>query len=126
MKLTSTSAVYLCLQLTVGTHTGEVLKLTSISHLCLCQAERSGEFGPLGQGEILGALEAAVELLQLQTRVDGARFSHLLLATQLQLMRLLANSKFPTAAISCTQLRHTCIVIDWLAGQRYVIGLLKL
>ena len=50
------------------------------TYLCLSEPQGGGELGPLGQGEVLGALEAAVELLQLQGGVDGAGLPHLLLA----------------------------------------------
>lgn len=47
-------------------------------YLSLSESEGGGQFGPFGQRQVLCALEAAVELLQLQRRIDGARFAHLL------------------------------------------------
>ncbi len=48
------------------------------SYLCLGEPEGGGELGALRQREVLRALEALVELLQLQGAVDGPRLAHLL------------------------------------------------
>jgi len=47
-------------------------------HLSLRESEGSGQFGPFGQRQVLRSLEAPIELLQLQTRVDRPRLAHLL------------------------------------------------
>ena len=44
----------------------------SCSYLSLCDTEAGGELCPLGEGEVLGALEAALQLLDLEAGVDGA------------------------------------------------------
>jgi len=44
----------------------------------LREAQTRRQLRPLGQGQVLGALEAAVELLELQRAVDGAGLAHLL------------------------------------------------
>lgn len=47
-------------------------------YLSLREAETSRQLGALGQSEILRPLEALVQRLQLQTRVDRSRLSNLL------------------------------------------------
>lgn len=51
---------------------------SSRCYLGLRQAQFGGQVGPLGQGEVLGLLEALVERLELQTGVDGPRLPDLL------------------------------------------------
>ena len=48
------------------------------AHLCLSESERGGEFRAFRKRQVLGPLEASVQLLQLETGVDGAGFPHLL------------------------------------------------
>jgi len=48
------------------------------THLRLCEAKRGGELGAFRKCEVLRALKASVELLQLQAAVDGPRLAHLL------------------------------------------------
>ena len=47
-------------------------------HLRLGEAELRGQLGPLGQRQVLRVLETLVQVLQLQTRVDGPRLPELL------------------------------------------------
>ena len=47
-------------------------------YLSLCNAQRGRQLGPLGQGQVLRALEPPLQLLYLQRRVDGARLADLL------------------------------------------------
>ena len=48
------------------------------SYLRLGEAQLGSQVGPLGQGEVLGLLEALVQRLELQARVDGPRLADLL------------------------------------------------
>ena len=54
------------------------MKLNERTNLSLSETEGCGQLGAFRQGEILRPLETSVELLQLQRRVDRARFAHLL------------------------------------------------
>lgn len=47
-------------------------------HLRLGEAELRSQLGPLGQRQVLRVLETLVQVLQLQTRVDGPRLPELL------------------------------------------------
>lgn len=47
-------------------------------YLGLGQAQLGGQVGPLGQGQVLGLLEALVECLQLQAGVNGPGLPDLL------------------------------------------------
>lgn len=49
-----------------------------VSYLRLREAEGGGELRPLRQGEVLRPLEPALQLLDLQRRVDRPRLPHLL------------------------------------------------
>ena len=49
-----------------------------VSYLRLREAEGGRELGPLRQGEVLRPLEPALQLLNLQRRVDRPRLPHLL------------------------------------------------
>lgn len=53
-------------------------RLKANVYLGLRQAQFGCQVGPLGQGEVLGLLEALVEGLKLQAGVDGARLPDLL------------------------------------------------
>ena len=50
----------------------------SVSYLSLSNAEGRGQLGPLGEGEEVRALEPALQVLELQRRVDGPWLSDLL------------------------------------------------
>lgn len=51
---------------------------SSIPYLSLCQSEGAGQFRPLGQRQVLGPLEPALQLLDLQWGIYGSGFPHLL------------------------------------------------
>ena len=53
-------------------------KSLCFGYLGLGKAEGGGEFGPLGEGEVLGPLEALVECLELEGGVDGPGLADLL------------------------------------------------
>lgn len=92
------------------------------AYLCLREAERGGQLGPLWQRQVLGALEATVQLLQLQTRVDGPRLAHLLalaihpqLVVQLRLVwrrktEIVNCLKYALLILHKTNFRFVCIV----------------
>lgn len=66
--------VYACdyLFASPSTHSGLGASVSSGAHLSLGESQLGRQVGPLGQGQVLGLLEALVQGLQLQTGVDGS------------------------------------------------------
>lgn len=55
-----------------STHSGLGASVSSGAHLSLGESQLGRQVGPLGQGQVLGLLEALVQGLQLQAGVDGS------------------------------------------------------
>ena len=91
----------------------------SLSYLRLREAEGGRQLRPLWQGQVLRPLEPALQLLDLQRRVDGPRLPHLLaftvdpcqFAILYRLFNVICNDRWAREQAVCLSVGHTCFAL---------------